>query len=62
VFGLEMMFFEPNLEDPLPGTAKEAAQMMRDDPSGFTRKAKRWMTGNYSRWPTASVPSSPPAK
>ena len=48
IFGLEMMFFEPNLEDPLPGTAKEAARQMRDDPKGFERRAKQWMRGNYS--------------
>ena len=48
VFGLEMMFFEPNLEDPLPGTARQAAQQMKDDPSGFQRKAKAWLKGQYN--------------
>jgi len=47
VFGLEMMFYEPNIDDPLPGTAKEAARHLRDDPKGFDRKAKQWMSGNY---------------
>lgn len=48
VFGLEMMFFEPNIEDPLPGTAKLAAQQFKDDFRGFTAKAARWLQGNYS--------------
>ena len=47
LFGLEMMFFEPNLEDPLPGTARQAAQQLKDDPRGFERKTKAWMNGNY---------------
>lgn len=47
IFGLEFMFYEPNLDDPLPGTAKEAALQLRDDPKGFERKAKAWMQGNY---------------
>jgi ubiquitin-conjugating enzyme E2 M len=47
VFGLEMMFFEPNLEDPLPGTARQAAQQMKDDVRGFERKAKSWLRGQY---------------
>jgi ubiquitin-conjugating enzyme E2 M len=48
VFGLEMMFFEPNIEDPLPGTAKLAAQQFKDDFRGFQQKAQRWLGGNYS--------------
>ena len=47
VFGLEMMFFEPNIDDPLPGTAKQAAQQLKDDPRNFSRKAQSWMRGNY---------------
>jgi ubiquitin-conjugating enzyme E2 M len=47
VFGLEMMFFEPNMEDPLPGTAREAAQQLKDAPREFERKTKNWMKGNY---------------
>jgi ubiquitin-conjugating enzyme E2 M len=47
VFGLEMMFFEPNLEDPLPGTAREAAQQMKDDPRVFDRQARSWLAGKY---------------
>lgn len=47
LFGLEMMFFEPNLEDPLPGTAKDAAQQMHDNKSAFMKKAAAWMKGNY---------------
>lgn len=47
LFGLEMLFFEPNIDDPLPGTAKQAAQQLKDDPRGFSRKAQAWMRGNY---------------
>jgi ubiquitin-protein ligase len=47
-FGLEMMFFEPVPEDPLPGTARLAAQQMHDDPKGFERKTQQWMRGIYS--------------
>lgn len=47
LFGLEMMFFEPNIDDPLPGTAKLAAQMLKDNAQEFRAKAKRWMAQNY---------------
>ena len=47
VFGLEMMFFEPNVDDPLPGTARLAAQQLHDKPRDFERKAVQWMKGNY---------------
>ena len=47
VFGLEMMFFEPNVDDPLPGTARLAAQQLHDNPRAFERKAVSWMKGNY---------------
>lgn len=47
VFGLEMMFFEPNIDDPLPGTAKQAAQQLKEDKRGFVRTAQSWMNGRY---------------
>ena len=47
LFGLEMMFFEPNLEDPLPGTARQAAQQLKDAPGAFQKKAVQWVKGNY---------------
>lgn len=46
-FGLEMLFFEPNIDDPLPGTARQAATHLRDDPKGFGKKAQQWVKGNY---------------
>jgi ubiquitin-conjugating enzyme E2 M len=48
LFGLEMMFFEPNLEDPLPGTARIAAQQLKDAPAAFQKKAGQWVKGNYA--------------
>lgn len=47
VMGLEMMFFEPVMEDPLPGTAKLAAQQMQDNPREFERKTVSWAQGRY---------------
>jgi ubiquitin-conjugating enzyme E2 M len=48
VFGLEMMFFEPNIDDPLPGTARLAAQQLHDNPRAFEKKATQWAKGNYA--------------
>lgn len=48
LFGMELLFFEPNPDDPLPGTAKEAAQMLRDDRRKFEAKARAWMDGRYN--------------
>ncbi|KPI89185.1 putative ubiquitin-conjugating enzyme e2 [Leptomonas seymouri] len=47
VVAIEMLFVMPNYDDPLPGVAKTAAQILKDDPSRFTAIAKRWMGGNY---------------
>nr|CCC50006.1 putative ubiquitin-conjugating enzyme e2 [Trypanosoma vivax Y486] len=44
---IELLFQDPNPDDPLHGTAKQAAQMMKDDPAGFKEKARRWMQGQY---------------
>ncbi|RNF11152.1 ubiquitin-conjugating enzyme E2 [Trypanosoma conorhini] len=44
---LELLFQDPNPDDPLHGTAKQAAQMMKDNPAGFREKARRWMQGFY---------------
>jgi len=43
IFGLELLFIEPNPDDPLPGTSREAAVMMKDDRKAFVRKAQEWM-------------------
>lgn len=48
VMGLEMMFFEPVMEDPLPGTAKLAAQQMLDNPKAFEVKTVNWAKGKYT--------------
>ena len=47
VMGLEMMFFEPVMEDPLPGTARLAAQQMLDNPREFEKKTVSWAQGRY---------------
>jgi ubiquitin-conjugating enzyme E2 M len=47
VMGLEMMFFEPCMDDPLPGTAKLAAQQMLDNPREFEKKTVSWAKGRY---------------
>ena len=47
LFGLELMFFAPNYEDPLPGTAREAALQLKLAPAAFQRKAAAWMRGDY---------------
>ncbi len=47
VLGLAMLFLEPNMEDSLPGTAKQAAQMMLDNPKEFEAKTLRWARGDY---------------
>ncbi|KAH9597323.1 Ubiquitin-conjugating enzyme E2 [Trypanosoma melophagium] len=44
---IELLFQDPNPDDPLHGTSKEAAQMMRDNPAMFRDKARRWMQGLY---------------
>lgn len=48
VVGLEMLFSHPTYEDPLPGVAKEAAQLLKSDPNAFKSKTRKWMQGNYS--------------
>ncbi|KEG10859.1 ubiquitin-conjugating enzyme E2 [Trypanosoma grayi] len=45
---IEMLFQDPNPDDPLHGTSKQAAQMMKDDPVRFREKARRWMQGLYT--------------
>ena len=49
LFGLQLLFDENsiNIDDPLPGTAKEAAQHLKNNPRDYVAKAKRWMQGNY---------------
>lgn len=47
IFGIEMLFFEPNIDDPLPGVAKEAAQHMKNSEQQFIRKTQSWMKGSY---------------
>lgn len=47
VFGVEMLFFEPNIDDPLPGVAKEAAQQKKTNEQAFIRKTQSWMRGKY---------------
>ncbi|ESL06203.1 ubiquitin-conjugating enzyme E2 [Trypanosoma rangeli SC58] len=44
---IELLFQDPNPDDPLHGTAKQAAQMMKDNPMRFREKARRWMQGFY---------------
>ncbi|ORC88812.1 ubiquitin-conjugating enzyme E2 [Trypanosoma theileri] len=44
---IELLFQDPNPDDPLHGTSKEAAQMMKDNPAMFKDKARRWMQGLY---------------
>ncbi|KAF8287122.1 ubiquitin-conjugating enzyme E2 [Trypanosoma cruzi] len=44
---IELLFQDPNPDDPLHGTAKQAAQMMKDNPAKFRDKARRWMRGCY---------------
>lgn len=46
-FGLESLFTNPTYEDPLPGVAKTAAQMLKDHPDTFQRTARAWMVGHY---------------
>lgn len=48
VVAIEMLFVMPNYDDPLPGVAKMAAQVLKDDPNRFSMIAKRWMGGNYT--------------
>eukprot|EP01001_Neometanema_parovale_P010730 NODE_6968_length_803_cov_88.736765_g6732_i0.p1 GENE.NODE_6968_length_803_cov_88.736765_g6732_i0~~NODE_6968_length_803_cov_88.736765_g6732_i0.p1 ORF type:complete len:177 (+),score=37.39 NODE_6968_length_803_cov_88.736765_g6732_i0:83-613(+) len=40
IYGLELLFIEPNPDDPLN---KEAAKQLREDRSGFQRQVKRYM-------------------
>ncbi|KAG5503514.1 hypothetical protein JKF63_05654 [Porcisia hertigi] len=47
VVAIEMLFVLPNSDDPLPGVAKTAAQILKNDPSRFELIARRWMGGNY---------------
>ncbi|AAZ13415.1 ubiquitin-conjugating enzyme E2, putative [Trypanosoma equiperdum] len=44
---IELLFQDPNPDDPLHGTSKQAAQMMKDDPVRFRTKARYWMSGHY---------------
>ena len=44
VLGLIFLFIEPNPNDPLN---HDAAQKMRDDPSGFATKVKRTLRGGH---------------
>lgn len=46
VVAIEMLFVMPNYDDPLPGVAKTAAQLLKHDPAAFAITAKRWMGGN----------------
>lgn len=48
VVAIEMLFVVPNYVDPLPGVAKIAAQLLKNDPQCFAMTAKRWMGGNYN--------------
>lgn len=48
VVAIELLFAVPNYEDPLPGVAKTAAQILKDEPGRFATIAKRWMGGNYA--------------
>ena len=42
-FGLELLFIEPNPDDPLPGTSRTAAELMRKDPRAFAAMAQEAM-------------------
>eukprot|EP00754_Rhynchopus_humris_P045123 Rhum_TRINITY_DN4614_c0_g1::Rhum_TRINITY_DN4614_c0_g1_i1::g.15074::m.15074/K10579/UBE2M, UBC12; ubiquitin-conjugating enzyme E2 M len=44
VFGMELLFSEPNPDDPLN---KKAAKVLREDQRTFARTVKAWMSGNY---------------
>eukprot|EP01012_Entosiphon_sulcatum_P066100 TRINITY_DN95174_c0_g1_i1.p1 TRINITY_DN95174_c0_g1~~TRINITY_DN95174_c0_g1_i1.p1 ORF type:complete len:196 (-),score=46.04 TRINITY_DN95174_c0_g1_i1:244-786(-) len=44
IFGLELLFIEPNPDDPLN---REAARMLRDNRAQFAETVKRWMRGQY---------------
>lgn len=48
IYALQDLFDAPNYKDPLPGVAKIAAQMLKDDEPGFVRVAQRWMKGDYT--------------
>ncbi|KAK7199002.1 ubiquitin-conjugating enzyme E2 [Novymonas esmeraldas] len=48
VVAIEMLFAVPNYDDPLPGVAKTAAQILKDTPTRFEQIAQRWMSGNYT--------------
>lgn len=41
-YGLQLLFLDPNVDDPLN---KEAAEMLRDHPEQFEQCAKRNLTG-----------------
>jgi ubiquitin-conjugating enzyme E2 M len=45
LFGLELLFAEPNPEDPLN---RDAAELLRRDRSQFAQQVKRTMHGYYS--------------
>ena len=44
VYGLQFLFLDPNPEDPLN---KDAAKILRDDPSQFQTNVRRSMRGCY---------------
>eukprot|EP01060_Flectonema_neradi_P030406 TRINITY_DN4412_c0_g1_i3.p1 TRINITY_DN4412_c0_g1~~TRINITY_DN4412_c0_g1_i3.p1 ORF type:complete len:149 (+),score=18.82 TRINITY_DN4412_c0_g1_i3:497-943(+) len=44
IFGMELLFIEPNPGDPLN---KKAAKMLREDKRMFTKVARAWMRGEY---------------
>eukprot|EP00755_Sulcionema_specki_P010039 Sspe_Gene.6651::Locus_2241_Transcript_1_10_Confidence_0.105_Length_606::g.6651::m.6651/K10579/UBE2M, UBC12; ubiquitin-conjugating enzyme E2 M len=44
IFGMELLFIEPNPDDPLN---KQAAKVLRDDRNRFANIARSWMRGNY---------------
>jgi len=44
LYGLELLFIEPNPDDPLN---KEAARVFREDKRTFARTVERWMKGQY---------------
>lgn len=50
IFGIEMLFFEPNIDDPLPGVAKQAAQVLKDNKEKFKRTTQSWMRGAYNSY------------
>lgn len=44
IYGLQYLFLDPNYDDPLN---KEAADVLRDNPSQFATNVRRSMQGGY---------------